>query len=1023
MSPHKLQIQGGNMKRFIYIILFVLISCHGLQAQSSVWDGTRSRWVKGNGTLQNPFLIEEAAHLAYLADVVNAGVLYADSFFVLTVDIDLNHLPWTPIGKDANAFYAGSFDGNYHRINNLNIQDTTYRSGIVYAGLFGYVLDADIRNLALLSDNHIFVSFVSSYNFYVGGIAAYAFASQISNCCFEGSIAVYAYNSYAYVGGILAYCSAGTGMKHCINRASILASSEGIAYAGGIMADGDNSQPLIQGCYNLGNIQAIAYNYTYAGGISAKLNYKASLINCFNSGEINANSNYYAYVGGLTGFGNSVTIRNSFNEGNIYAKAYDLAYAGGLAGFIDYPSEFSNVYNTGDVFSHSLYYKSFAGGIAAYVYNFSHVLTRFTNCYHCGMLTSLSSMMSFSGGIAAEIVSQAELNRCYYLTTSQQSFSNHLGIETNKDFLRSYSILDTFNQSDPAWMYDEDNENEGYPLLAMSGLNLIITEKPQVFASSVMLKAKQFQRSDSITQRGFAFKKLSETVFSYVIVDNESTYFDYLLSSLQVDSLYEYKAFVVLYHDTLYGNSMVFSTAEARVYTLPVSELASHYVRLHGELIYGNDSILAKGFCYKPLSDPDYTWKTIPHAYFSLSISDVLSHTSYMYYAYAVTSSDTLYGETLYFDTPKQFSEVITENTSELGPYSACLHGRIVYGDDSIVTRGFEYKDVSTSYSFVCELLASDTNFSFVLDELESMSDYIYRAFIYTESDTLYGDWVAFSTLQACVLTTHEASHIDLFSAVMHGVISPADEEIFMQGFAWKAEDDTLYQLIQVEGVEVSVLLTDLLPGHTYTYRVFAITENGIFYGNDVLFTTQQYSAELYTYEARDIDVYSAIMHGKIKQGEDPILMQGFEWKAKSESNYRIVQVEGEEISDTLKQLSPNTGYQYRTFILTAKGSMYGEIQEFTTLLDVKLQDYAKGSSMRIFPNPAKDYVQIDVEDKACYGDKIVMVDMYGKCILEYCLTSSSIQLDVSNIAPGMYIVYRSKNNTLHYPYKIQIFR
>ena len=75
-------------------------------------------------------------------------------------------------------------------------------------------------------------------------------------------------------------------------------------------------------------------------------------------------------------------------------------------------------------------------------------------------------------------------------------------------------------------MYDEDNENEGYPLLAMSGLNLIITEKPQVFASSVMLKAKQFQRSDSITQRGFAFKKLSETVFSYVIVDNESTYFD-----------------------------------------------------------------------------------------------------------------------------------------------------------------------------------------------------------------------------------------------------------------------------------------------------------------------------------------------------------------------------------------------------------------------------------------------------------------------------------------------------------------
>ena len=61
-------------------------------------------------------------------------------------------------------------------------------------------------------------------------------------------------------------------------------------------------------------------------------------------------------------------------------------------------------------------------------------------------------------------------------------------------------------------MYDEDNENEGYPLLAMSGLNLIITEKPQVFASSVMLKPNSFNAQIASHKEGLPSKIVGDSL-------------------------------------------------------------------------------------------------------------------------------------------------------------------------------------------------------------------------------------------------------------------------------------------------------------------------------------------------------------------------------------------------------------------------------------------------------------------------------------------------------------------------------
>ena len=66
--------------------------------------------------------------------------------FTLTRDIELTK-PWTPIGGDDSAYFAGVFDGAGHKISNVNIKDS-----MGHSGFFGY-LNGEVRNLTVEGKN------------------------------------------------------------------------------------------------------------------------------------------------------------------------------------------------------------------------------------------------------------------------------------------------------------------------------------------------------------------------------------------------------------------------------------------------------------------------------------------------------------------------------------------------------------------------------------------------------------------------------------------------------------------------------------------------------------------------------------------------------------------------------------------------------------------------------------------------------------------------------------------------------
>ena len=240
---------------------------------------------EGEGTAANPYKIQNVEDLKKLAQKVNGGEAYANTYFQLTANIDLNNEPnWTPIGKSGLPF-QGTFDGGGHQITKLKI------TGGSYAGLFGYTKGADANAVAVIQNCNV-TGEVNGYN-HTGGIVGDAgINTKILNCSFQGNVEGNGENR----GGIVGDTSSGCEVSGCFVTGTVTGDRE----VGGIAGTGVGT---IKNCYALANVTATGVN---AGGIAGKA-YGVTIENCYYSGEVSAKN----YAGGIAGYvSGAKTIRN-----------------------------------------------------------------------------------------------------------------------------------------------------------------------------------------------------------------------------------------------------------------------------------------------------------------------------------------------------------------------------------------------------------------------------------------------------------------------------------------------------------------------------------------------------------------------------------------------------------------------------------------------------------------------------------------------------------------------------------------
>ena len=296
----------------------------------------------GNGTEEDPYLIESIEDLVAFSNSVNNGNTYSSKYVKLTTDLDFN-LPFSydnpktkvsektnriieedsngtelkeflisgtgfnPIGNESKAF-RGNFDGNGKEIKNIYIN----RPEEDYVALFGKFEN----NYATIEKIGITGSIIG--NEYVGGIVGSSGYNSKVNFCYNTAVII----GDKYVGGI-----EGEGSSNFINNYN-LGNIKGNEYIGGICGykKGDSKY-----CYNSGNISSVLDTGNEIGGIYGYNQNESNY--CYNIGNIDVTKG--SNIGGIVGYhcASGAVLNNSYNAGRVNVK--EKIKVGGIAGSVN----------------------------------------------------------------------------------------------------------------------------------------------------------------------------------------------------------------------------------------------------------------------------------------------------------------------------------------------------------------------------------------------------------------------------------------------------------------------------------------------------------------------------------------------------------------------------------------------------------------------------------------------------------------------------------------------------------------
>ncbi|MBO4231759.1 MAG: fibrobacter succinogenes major paralogous domain-containing protein, partial [Bacteroidales bacterium] len=157
--------------------------------------------------------------------------------------------------------------------------------------------------------------------------------------------------------------------------------------------------------------------------------------------------------------------------------------------------------------------------------------------------------------------------------------------------------------------------------------------------------------------------------------------------------------------------------------------------------------------------------------------------------------------------------------------------------------------------------------FNTILPNLQSGTTYYVRAYAANNDTITYGTVVNFTTLNYATVTTDAASNIRDNSAISGGnVTSDGGTAVTAYGVCWNLTGTpTLADYHTIDGSGTGVFtssLTNLLAGTTYHVRAYATNSAGTAYGNEIIFTADNFKCGITTVEDYDHNKYKTVEMG-----------------------------------------------------------------------------------------------------------------------------------------------------------------
>lgn len=431
----------------------------------------------GSGSQGDPYLISNAAELAYLSKIFSDGTgynNYSGNYFKQTADINLSAHYWYPIGA-SNAIdnsdnnysnFVANYDGDGFSVSGIRSMfdpsslDLENYSGSItdHCALFGCVgnMNRNRQQSGKIENVNIRDSEIVGYGG-AAGIALYAYGS-IVNCSNYATI-----KGYGEAAGILAHTELCESSDLTISRCSNYGDIKLIYHqkvgdnsygAAGILYGSGFSKGSLDRCVNYGNIYSEG---KIAAGIVGTAVAGPQIKNCYNTGNVVLNSrhvpqerDYFTAAGicaeylAMNSSGNIVgSVLSSYNTGKIESNFY-------AAGIVKSAAvEIKECFNVGEVICGNNYKKVGIYLVGPAFGSDPTGTAKVSNAYYGGSCANIGGIGGFPESAELTYVDNstyiADLN---VQAKTKQFYSNNL---TSFDF-------------ESVWKF-QDGENNGYPVL------------------------------------------------------------------------------------------------------------------------------------------------------------------------------------------------------------------------------------------------------------------------------------------------------------------------------------------------------------------------------------------------------------------------------------------------------------------------------------------------------------------------------------------------------------------------------
>ena len=366
---------------------------------------------------------------------------------------------------------------------------------------------------------------------------------------------------------------------------------------------------------------------------------------------------------------------------------------------------------------------------------------------------------------------------------------------------------------------------------------------------------------ENVTERGVVYGTTENpTIDNHKISNGVGTgTFSCELTELKEGVTYYVRAYAINARGVSYGEQVSFTTKTQLLATLTtneVTEITETTAVTGGEVTSdGGATVTERGVVYSTSQNPTTSSSKIVNGSgvgsFICNLTNLKPNTTYYVRAYATNSKGTAYGTQVAFTTLQIYPPtLITTEATEVTETTAVVGGNVTDdGGANVTERGVVYSTSQNPTTSNSKVTSGSGLGAFVcnLTNLKSSTTYYARAYAKNTKGTSYGEQVTFTTLQIYppTLITTEATQITETTAVTGGnVIDDGGADVIERGVVYSTSQNPTISNNKVtngSGLGLFVCnLTDLKRNTTYYVRAYARNSQGVAYGEEISFMTEE---------------------------------------------------------------------------------------------------------------------------------------------------------------------------------------